>query len=109
MTASIPFLAGAAGCPRPSPERRPTVLRPAGGGKRCGLTTTPRGICRSSCLPDDRPPMSTSRSWVETVRRLNKRFNYALSRLLGICLILLFIGGLFVLLYFWFKLMDPYG
>lgn len=53
--------------------------------------------------------MSTSQSWVETVRRLNKRFNYALSRLLGICLILLFIGTLFVLLYFWFRLMDPYG
>lgn len=39
---------------------------------------------------------------------LDQRTHFALRRTAGAVLIALFIGGLFVMLYLWFKLMQPY-
>ena len=49
--------------------------------------------------------------WRHTLIRLellDRKLNFALRRALGVVLIALFLGGLCLMLYLWFRLMQPY-
>ena len=51
------------------------------------------------------PPVQHLINWLVDVDR---RSGYLLRRALGVLLITLFIGSLCLMLYLWFKLMQPY-